>query len=336
MIVLEHLYEVLYSYGIRVHDIEQITPNLFKIEDGRNIYALKKSMLTTKTIAEWEHVYSEAAHNEFKSIVPVYMTKHNQLFVQQHNQIYYLSPWIVTEKEELEKLFEAIGNIHFKTKYEQKIDQKSLIKSFKEYQSICNQHHKTLLQYVEYFEAQHFMAPVELQVCTHFRDIELSIRHLLKRIEKFIEAEKEHDGWSFSLCHGKLTRDHVLSTLNEQYIINWESSSYNYPIFDLVFFFQHEMKKYHMSSEEMFTGFSAYMKQNKLTGNELNLLLIYLLDCTTYLNQVEQYTQNKSDSMIHLTRDLQQQYRVIRFGIGLSKYVEQQYEQLPLDDFNET
>lgn len=334
---MEFIYEILYSYGINVNQIEQITPNVFRIEDGEKVYALKKSALTQNNVSNWEQVFHESHNNEINHILPVYMTKDHLLFNKHNNNIYYLSPWVYEQgNKSIEKLYQSIGLIHSKTKYNHLVNNETLIQKFTNYLTACEQTEENLLSFVDQFEAKHYMAPVELQVCTHFRDLEFAIKILKKRVEDFIRYEQEKkEEWSFSLCHGQLNNDHFLTTLNDHYFINWEKASYNYPIFDLVNYLKDESQKYHSPTKDMIKYFPKYMDENELTKSELNLMLIYLLDPAAYIVQVDKYISQNTESMIILTKALQKQYRIICFGIELSTFIENEYERFSFNDTNE-
>lgn len=327
MICLKHLSDILSFYHIPVKHIVQVTDKVFQIDDGRNRYALKKSILSQKNLSHWEEVYNLADKQSLKNILPIYVTKYKTKTVFYEGNYYYVSPWLTdAETPNYKTLFQAIGFIHHKTKQHQSIDQTAMTDQFRSYRSKCKQYYDLLLRYVEYFEAEHYMSPLGLQVCTHFRDIELAIHSILKKIDDLLQ-DKDIETWSFSLCHGKLSLEHLLFHSSGSFLINWEYSSYDYPIFDLISLFQQEVQKFHFSNHKLLEGLAEYMTQNELTTKELYLLVIYLLDFTTYLGKIDEYFYSKNDSMIYLTRFLQQEYRIIQFGLQLSAYIDQELDE---------
>src|SRR5699024_6492113 len=160
-----------------VVSIEQITDNVSKVFDGQHTYALKKSRLTDTTVAEWEKVYHQAYQYQLHGLLPVYKTLDGTLTTLDTHAYYYLTPWMpddnANKSQQIERLYDALGSIHAKTKQAIHIDAEAIIEQFKHYQKQMKDHRTFLSECIALFEQSHFMAPVELFFCTHYRDIDL-------------------------------------------------------------------------------------------------------------------------------------------------------------------
>lgn len=320
------------SYGTHIQNKEQITNKLYRLDDGYRIYALKKSSLTRKTISMWEHVYQQAHSSELTEILPVYLTKQSTLFKEHNQKLYYLSPWNDEKHPTIEVFYRSIGRIHKETKQKQPIiDDGEIIRQFQQYQRYAQDAQTKLLSYIEAFEKQRYMSPFELQVCTHYRDIELVLKKMDERIEQFLEEIKQSE-WNHSLCHGHLAFSHVFGETNVK-IINWERAYIENAVLDLVVFFKNETVMYDAPIDSFIQSIPSYMEENKLTDGEFFLLLIHLLDPTSYFTIIQHYTSKTSErTMIQHVKHLEHAYRRLIFGLQLSNYFEDEYENILPDE----
>src|SRR5699024_953506 len=195
----------------------------------------------------------------------------------------------------------------------------------------CTERHKQLLAYVEQFESNKYMSPLELLVCTQYRDLELVFRETQKRVEQFTQENNEKTAWNYSLCHGSLRFAHFLNA-DQTYLFNWEKAQYENAIQDLVDFFKYETIVYDTPADLFTKPFTTYMDINELTKQELHLLTVYLLDTTDYITLIENYIENTStDSIVYQIQSLQRVYRQLIFGLHWSDYVENEYDSISLD-----
>lgn len=335
---MEVAQKVLAAYHIYPLHIEKITDNVYKVSDGNRDYALKRSGLNNeREIQLWRHTYEQAYNQNLLTILPVYLTKDGELYAIHNQHVYYLTPWlegagVQKDKSTIEQFYRVLGNIHAKTRQVQTITTTDFLPGFQEYASYCHQAQESLLGFVERFEKNRYMSPFELSVCTHYRDIDYSLKEINRRIQQFMDIGEETVPWTLNLCHADLQFNHMLKT-RQLHIINWEKVRYDNAAMDLAAFFRNEMKHFDAPSEDMIDLFKVYMNENELTKIELNLLAIYLLDPVPYIKKLQNYTERRSaESMVNQTKMLQQTYRQLRFGLKWSNYVEKEYELLELDD----
>ncbi|PAV27694.1 hypothetical protein CIL05_20570 [Virgibacillus profundi] len=334
---MDSIKKVLQAYSIYPHTIDKITDRIYQVSDGQSDYALKRSKLSMDKLTNWENSYQLAFSHNLSSVLPVYLTNDGNLYKNSENDIFYLTPWIDNmdtniNKQTMEQFYRNIGKIHAKTKQEQMIQTEALKRNFYTYMKYCEDTLIHLLDFVEQFEKNRYMSPFELLVCTQFRELEYGLKEINKRIEQFIDLEEEKITWNYSLCHGDLDFSHML-TSNQSYLINFENATYESAAMDLAIFFKNEVADYDSDTELFIDLFSLYMDANKLTTNELQLLVIHLLNPAEYFSIVQGYVNgNDQDSMIENVIQLQHVYRKFLFGIQLSSHIENEYETITFDD----
>lgn len=317
--------KVISSYGIEPISISKISERVHKVDDGKYQYALKKSILTDQTVKKWEQVFHNAHEQQLPLVLSIFLTKTNFIYTVFEQEFYYLMPWINGKQSTIQQLYRSIGNFHKQTKQRQSVDYNQIVNQFSLYNQYCDKAVKRLLSYVKQFESHIYMSPLELQVCTHYRDIERSFIKIREQISRLTSDQNEQVMWNYSLCHGNLKLSHSLEAY-QTYYINWEHAKYDHPVTDLVILFKNELTNYDAPIESWIDLFKIYMEENQLHNHELSLLLIYLLDPTEYMTRVQQYIEQTSNqSIIDQIKGLQIDYRKLLFGLQLLDFIDQNY-----------
>lgn len=331
---MELIIKALEAYSIYPVSIEKVTDRLFRVYDGKHEYALKRSLLSDRTLANWESVYRQAHSQNMAAIMPVYLTKAGDLYKKSDQSIYYLTPWILVQKNEsqkqsIEQFYYTIGMIHAKTKQSQLIQMDKLKSDFSTYQTFCEETKGMLLDYVKRFEKNQYMSPFELMVCTQYRDLEFALNTVKRRLDQFLYEDEEQLTWNDCLIHGNLKLSHLVN----HYIINWEYAQQGNAVLDLAKFYQQETVEFGNKADLFIELFSVYNKENELKLKEHYLLIIYLLNPTAYISKIQDYMNKSSDlSMVDQIQLLQHAYRQVIFGLKWSSFVEKEYESFSLDD----
>lgn len=323
---MKNIEKVMSSYGVKPVKILKISDRVHKIDDGQHQYSLKKSVLTHQSVKKWEQVFHHAQQHQLSEILSIFVTIKNSFYTISNDEFYYLMPWIDGKTSNIKQLYRSIGKIHQKTRQPQLIDYNQMRNHFTQYGHYCDEVQKKLLTYVKQFESHIYMSPLELQVCTHYRDLELATKKAQELIRQLSSSQAKQKNWDYSLCHGNLRLSHSLIGIDNLYFINWEQVTYNYPATDLFILFKNELINYDAPTKLWIHSFKVYMEENQLQNDELSLLLIYLLDLTTYLKRIQQYIdQISNQSIINQIRKLQIEYRRIKFGLQFAEFISQNY-----------
>lgn len=335
--LLENVRRILELYHVFPVDIEKVTERLYHIQGNKQNYALKRSNLLEEKVPLWLDIYHTAHAQNIQNILPVYLNHKGQLFTKDEDDIYYLTPWIETSNRNpsIGKVYQNLGFIHAKTKKTQTITEEEIENSrenFLVYKKQMMELRRKLLAHVENFESEHFMSPIELLVCTQYRDLVQVFFIVESRLNQYLESLEELSEWQVCLCHGNMKDSHALHG-NQIYFINWEKASYNHPIMDLTLLLKHKTLYHDTEGGFLLEHFKLYTEENQLNNHELTLLALYLLDPSEYIMAIDRYVEGKSTgSMIDLVVKLQRYHRQLMFGIRFSKYVEEQFEMVPLDE----
>lgn len=332
----DELQHILQAYQIPSANIEKVTKRVFKVTFQNHIFALKKSKLSKENLRIWESVYQIAQTNLISQVLPVYLTEEGKLYVEIGNSIYYLTPWIDDytnrDKSWVKSFYHDIATIHHVTKRKRLLSNSEWKESFKTFQQYCAEMKNLYFIAIKEFERKRYMSPVELLVCTQFRDVEQVFITLQKRLQQFVDQDEKEMTWNYSLCHRNLHVSHRL----EGYIINWESAEYNHAVTDLVDFFKREVIHYDSPADLFLENFSSYSDINNLSNAELQLLTIHLLDPIPYMTVVKNYMEaNTKHSNIATVKKLQQLHRIFYFGLRWSDFVEKEYETVSFEDLDD-
>ncbi|GGB28134.1 hypothetical protein GCM10011409_01870 [Lentibacillus populi] len=324
---MDRVKKVLASYRIHPVTVEQKTENLYRIWDGKHYFALKESRMTDETISGWENVYHQAYRQNLSAILPVYVTEQGSLYSKDDQSFYYMTPWlpiknITEQKQQIERLYQTSGTIHAITKQSLPMEQEKVMNNFKRYRTNLAKNRSELLSTVERFEKNRYMSPVELLVCTQFRDLDFVLRVLQDQVDRFIDDIKQESDWQYSLCHGQLDFSHVIFA-HQTYLLNWERAHHDNATSDLANLFTNVVTDYDDPMDDLIELFPVYLKENKLTETELSLLAIYLLDPTEYITRLGQYRKNPSEyPQVDQVVQLQRCHRKLSFAVKWTENVD--------------
>ncbi|WP_042146181.1 phosphotransferase [Paucisalibacillus sp. EB02] len=335
---MENVRRVLESYQVYPIDINKVTSRVYHVKGNKQqSYALKKGSIQDKSLPFWLEIYRIAQTQNLQNILPVYLNQSGNLYSMDGNDVYYLTPWIESHNRNhsIEKIYQNLGLIHAKTRKVQSLSnemRESSRENFLVYKKKVGELRKKLLNHVEQFEAQHFMSPVELLVCTQYRDLVQVFYVLERRLNQYLESLEDITEWKVSLCHGKLKDSHVLHG-NQLYFINWEHATYQHPIMDLAMIIKDKTLYFDTDKRLLLDKLKVYTEENILENHELTLLAIYLLDPERYLQTIDNYVnKNSEDNTIDYVIKLQRYHRQVLFGVHFSEFVEEEFEMVSLDE----
>jgi hypothetical protein len=164
--------------------VERITQHLFRVFDGQHFYAVKKRRVTHESITHWENVYHQALAQNLSAVLPVYLTKQGNLYEyeRENDSFYYIMPWLsskpIEQTQQIERTYRSIGTIHAKTTQSLAIEKGTISENFASYQAQLLKMRNALLKHVEAFEKNRYMSPVELLVCTQYRELDFVFHEL--------------------------------------------------------------------------------------------------------------------------------------------------------------
>lgn len=324
--------QVLHAYGLYPVEIQRVSSHLYKVNTGARYVAVKQLSSKKRGMREWMQVYQMANDYHLPQIIPVYMTRNNELYTSISDHYYYVTPWIHTlETEEpqypVDIFYESIGEIHSRTITSTSVKEdhrESAVEQQKEQMELWQQE---LEHWVEQFERRHYMAPIELQVCTHFRDVMKTLSLTNTWYDRWLEDIQVDKKVRQSLCHGNLRPSHFIYDANQPYFINWESAHMNHPITDLASYFKRMIRYHDAPVESLVSTFSTYEDKLSLLNSERSLFALHLLDPEPYLNQVRAYAEGH-DKRTHAfqVQSLERSYFALKHALSIQENLQQARE----------
>lgn len=316
--------KILQHYEIYPQGFDPITNRLTKIKANGRQYALKRSKLDQRTVKQWENVYHTASQNNLHEIVPVYLTREKQLYVEEDGEYYYLIPWIETSpinrnENYITSTYQQLGKIHVQTKNMYDLNKEKLDDNFNAYKVSCQERQRQLFQWIQQIEQIHYPSPFQLQLLTYYRDLRISLERSQMLVDRIISLADSESIWGVSLNHGALEREHVF----EHYIINWEKADYRHAVFDLKELLQKEAMKFPQLQQGYIQSFPVYLEENPLNELERCLLCLYLLNIDDYLSYIEDnLTSRGQHSQIDVSMELERRNRTLIFGLRFESQID--------------
>lgn len=223
------------------------------------------------------------------------------------------------EQLTLPDLFRNIGYAHNSTLQTISIDKEKVQEDFMNYHKKCIQFRKRFDHYMDEFEQKRYMSPVELLVCTHYRDINHLFNELFSLIEKFNSELSQVNEWKYCRCYGHKNIKHLL-VKRHLYQNSHEHFFHGNAVMDVATMIECHANHYEWQDTELTEYFSIYLEVNQLEQVELYLLGIYLLDPTVYFQAVEDYaTKATKRSMMEHSITLKRNHRFLLQMISWSK-----------------
>lgn len=230
----------------------------------------------------------------------------------------YKDKYTYGEQLQLTDIFRNIGYAHNNTLQTTSIDKEKVKEDFLHYHKKCVEFRQRFEQYIDEFEQKRYMSPVELLVCTHYRDIDHLFNVLYNRIEQFNTELSEVNEWKYCRCYGQRNIKHLLIK-RHLYQNSHEHFFHGNAVLDIVTMIKYHSKYYEWQETELTEYFSTYLKVNPLDQVELYLLGIYLVDPTDYFQAIEDYaTQTTKRSMMDHVITLKRNHRYLLQMLGWS------------------
>ncbi|UOQ47278.1 phosphotransferase [Gracilibacillus caseinilyticus] len=332
--------QLLQSYQLQPESIEQITDRLYKIEADHQQYALKHARLLPEDVGRWQAIQQYIQEKKIFGFVPVYYTVHQQPFVEDNGDIYYLMPWVNREIsdqpiDEYATAIHTIGKLHAATMDYHKIDavkqnRRTLEKQFEQELTYCREQ---MLQYVRFFEAKRFMAPAELQICMYYRDMEQLFNKMEEWQEIYLDRMEETDQMKYTLCHGNVKPSHYMITGMNTYLLNWEYALMTSPTYDLVSYYQYLFRFHDCDMDKITESFSVYCRYIDLSDYEKALLVLQLLSPHNWFQSMSDTLQpRRGTSNVRKSIEIEKEFRKLFHGFQMQEYIYQTLKTDPVDE----
>lgn len=324
---MKYLQTILKNYGMTAYDMKKITSRLYKVYVGDRSVAVKQ-MKNNRDPQQVMKVYNLAKESNLSQVIPVYLTRTGSLFSEYEQQRYYVMPWIEGQEQDtptyrFESIYKTIGSLHKKTVQSQEFsgDASEFVKQQRDK---MKRMFSKLEDHISQFEKRHYMAPVELQICTQFKEVGKAFELMEKWYERWEEDINEDETVRYAFSHGNLTSGHFIYDDQHPYLINWEKAHWGHPMEDLSGYIRSYLKFHDAPIEQIVKTFSSYEAQFSLLNSERSLLALHLLQPSPYLQALDTYVDNREQIVqTRFTAHLSRLHRTIVHATQIQESLEQ-------------
>lgn len=182
----------------------------------------------------------------------------------------YLKDYNISDDERAIELINLVSLLHSKTTRYNSIS----IDDYKKiYEDIDNKIDKLYSYYSdlnELIEQEIYMSPSNYLLVRNISKVYSSLNYCKNELDNWYELVKESKKERVALIHNNLSLDHLIRNENS-YLISWDKSKFDNPIYDLYNFYKNNYEKIEFSSL-----LEIYQKRYPLKQNELKLFFILI------------------------------------------------------------
>ena len=166
--------------------------------------------------------------------------------------IEYIDDTNMPDDQKMLDLINLVSLLHSKTTYYEKVDAAEYQKNYEEISSNIEYLFNYYNDLISMIETKVFMSPWEALLATNISSIFNSLEFAKEKLEEWYLLVKDKTKRRFAVIHNNLRIDHFIKNKNP-YLISWDNSKIDIPIFDLYklykyhaldYDFEHILKKY--------------------------------------------------------------------------------------------
>jgi spore coat protein YsxE len=283
------------EYDFFPQKIEQIG-NVKKITCNLGVFALKKSSVSEDQLEFIHQTLEKLKKGNYPHILSFCKNKYGDAYVTIQGDSYYVVPWVEDKVEEKYKvqwemsILKGLGQLHAISENLEGLTFSSPSLSSDVLLERWEKRLEKLDEYKEFIKSRNVMSPFETTFLSHFNYLrELALR-AIRYLKAWKEREKERPMTRMVLCHGQISRKHVVQTEDQYYFIDFEHASGDSPARDLALFLRRHMDKL-LNEEVAIRWLQAYEEEFPLRKEEKVLLAIYLLFPEQVFKEIDLYYQ---------------------------------------------
>ena len=243
------------------------------IEEDNNYYILKPRKI------EIEDIYSNLISrnfNNFLSPIEINNSYEKYEFINELNS---------SDDDRSNDIVYLMSLLHNKTTSFNEVNENELKTRFEDIIKILDETYEYYSNLQNNIEEEIYMSPAEQLLMNNISKIYYLLNISRKNIEDYYEIISNKKVERKSIIHGNLKINHILES-KEKYLISWNNSKKEIPVYDLVKFYKNEYEKIELSSL-----YENYKSKYKLNEEEENLFIslisipnIIKLDKTNYID----------------------------------------------------
>jgi hypothetical protein len=151
-----------------------------------------------------------------------------------HYNVYHYIDEIDTPKEQKAlDLVNIISLLHNKTTFYKEVDIDDYKKIYEDIKEKLNYYYSYYSNLIDMIETKVYMSPAEYLLARHISKVFGLFYYCQKELEDWYNLIKDKKKQRFVTLHNNLEIDHLIKT-DETYLISWENSKVDMPIYDLI------------------------------------------------------------------------------------------------------
>ena len=291
--------EVLDLLGIKIENIKKVG----KVVIINNRYVIKK---INKSTNFYEYLKSRN-FNYFPNIEPINL---NKIEIMD-----YIEDKDIPNEQRLEDIVYLDSILHLNTTFDKVIDIDKIKEIYENTIDKLEELKKYYLNIQNVIEEEMYMSPANYLLIRNISLIYKAIYMSHEYIDKWYRTVEKTNSIRHAYIHGNLRKSHLLEN-NNLYLISWDKSRIDYPIFDIEEFYKNSYmdiglkdilsiyeKKYPLKKEEKYLLFAYLLIPNKIDLKkdeysrikDVANIILYLQDLVTYLENDSKKANNNTN-----------------------------------------
>lgn len=182
----------------------------------------------------------------------------------------YLKDYNISDDERAIELINLVSLLHSKTTRYNSISIDDYKKIYEEIDNKIDKLYSYYSDLNELIEQEIYMSPSNYLLVRNISKIYSSLNYCKNELDNWYELVKDNKKERVALIHNNLSLDHLIRNENS-YLISWDKSKFDNPIYDLYNFYKSNYEKIEFSSL-----LELYQKRYPLKQNELKLFFILI------------------------------------------------------------
>lgn len=285
--------------------IDKYNLSLDQYEIKKNIKILKtkdKKLVLKKKQKNINNIYNYLLNRNFNYFLP--MENYNE--ISDEYEIYrYIEEKNITQEDKAVDLMYIMSMLHIKTTSYKEVlldDVKKIYEDTIKNIEYLNSYYHNMQDYIE---SKIYFSPAEYLLIRHMSDIYTALEFSYNNIEKWYKIKSKLTKERVVQLHNNLSLDHLLEDDNK-YLISWNYSKKDIPIYDFINFYKSEFRNLEMNSL-----FDIY--QSKYTYTEDEKLLFMSIITIPYKVELKKSNYENTQNVSQLVK------YVIKTGLFISK-----------------
>ena len=205
------------------------------IQEEDNRYIIKKRKVDIKDI------YSKLHNRGFNNFIyPIEITKDKEKYP-------YIESLNIDDNNKSKDIIYLSSLLHTKTTVFEEKNEDNIKERYENIVKELDYKYNYYLKLQDEIEEHIYMSPEELLLMNNISKIYLMIRISRDNIEKYLKEMDNKSNERKSIIHGNLSLDHIIES-DKKYLISWNKSKQDIPVYDLVIFYKKEFEKIEINS----------------------------------------------------------------------------------------